>query len=135
MSARAAARVWSRGYVNWSRGWICRPLALAAPGGVAITTADPATWWDDPSNPPGDVCVPLPACVPVGGTPDSCDPPGCVPPPSYVPVGGAPPSCDPPSFSCSRQTTQEVEVVQANVDVHSRLVLRSVTSTNVSWNK
>jgi hypothetical protein len=27
-------------------------------------------------------CVPSLACVPVGGTPGSCDPPGCIPPPS-----------------------------------------------------
>jgi hypothetical protein len=50
------ARVYSRGYVNRSRGWICRRLASAVGCGVAIAAADPATSWDDSCNPPGDRC-------------------------------------------------------------------------------
>jgi hypothetical protein len=50
MSARAAAYVWSRGYVNWSRGWICRRLASSTDGvAFAVAAVDPATGWDDPA--------------------------------------------------------------------------------------
>jgi hypothetical protein len=75
MSARVAACVCSRGYVNESRGWICRRLASPVGCGVAIAAADPATLWDDPGSLPRDCCAP-----PL--TPGNCEPPGddCGPP-------------------------------------------------------
>jgi hypothetical protein len=60
--ARAAACVWSRGYINGLGGWICRRLASLVACGVSTAAVDPATLWDESG------CPPL--------APSSCEPPG-----------------------------------------------------------
>jgi hypothetical protein len=66
--ARAAACVWSRGYVNGSGGWICRRLASPVACGVSTAAVDPATSWDEPGCPP----LAPGSCEPLG---DCCAPP------------------------------------------------------------
>jgi hypothetical protein len=84
--ARAAACVWSRGYVNGSGGWICRRLASPIDCGVSTAAVDPATSWGEPG------CPPL--------APGSCEPPGdCCGPPL------APGSCEPPGDCCAPPLT------------------------------
>jgi hypothetical protein len=105
LSARAAACVCSRGYVNGSRGWICPHLASPVGCGVAIAAADPATSWDDPASPPlvrRDCCAP--PLTPGSGeplgedwgpplAPGSCEALGYAP--SVAPGSYEPPSCVP----------------------------------------
>jgi hypothetical protein len=107
--ARAAACVWSRGYVNGSGGWICRRLASPVACGVSTAAVDPATSWDEPGCPPlapgsceplGDCCAPPLAPgsweAPRDDPPlasGSWEAPGCAPP---VALGNwEPPGCVP----------------------------------------
>jgi hypothetical protein len=123
LSARAAACVCSREYVNGSRGWIGRRLPSPVDCGAAIAAADPATSWDDPGSPPlaPSSCEPPGDCCAPPLAPSSCEPPGCVPTPSWVHVGGAPPSCDPVSSSCDCKTCKKSKS-KANSSIRTRTI-------------